>query len=96
MLVDVLCCYGLFKCVDVLSMLIVLLARLILSQGRWPSCWKVHWLYPLYQRKEKSIAANYRGIHLTAQLSKVAERLLGLHLTTYPEASGAYGEYQFA
>ena len=40
--------------------------------------------------------ANYRGVHLTAQLSKVMERLLGSFFLPYLLNTGAFGENQFA
>ena len=65
------------KCARELAYPITKLIRLILNQGKWPSCWKVHWVLPLYKRKSRSAPGNYRGIHLTNQLSKVAERFIG-------------------
>ena len=44
----------------------------------------------------RSNASNYRGINLTAQLSKVAERCIAMHLLPFLERSGAYGRNQFA
>ena len=72
-----------------------LLARRILHTGRWPASWKLHWILPLYKRKFVFQAGNYRGVHLTSQLSKVVERLLAVHLTKHFETSEAYGKNQF-
>ena len=41
-------------------------------------------------------AGVYRGIHLTSQLSKVVERLLGKLFQDFFEKTGAYGPNQFA
>ena len=38
----------------------------------------------------------YRGVHLTAQMSKVIERLVKMMLDPYLERTLAYGENQFA
>ena len=56
----------------------------------------VHWICPLYKRKAKSNPANYRGVHLTAQISKVVERVFADQITPFLEASGAYGPNQYA
>ena len=84
------------RCADVLALPIIVLIRLIIALGIWPQDWKLHWLYPLYKRKAKSSVNNYRGIHLTTQLSKVAERILCIPLLPYLDAVGAYGKRQFA
>ena len=41
------------------------------------------------------LPGNYRGVHLTATLSKIAERLIGLHLVPYL-ARIAFGNNQWA
>jgi hypothetical protein len=49
----------------------------------------------LHKKKSVYDASNYRGIHLTAQLSKVAERILGKHM--FPHlVQHAFGDAQFA
>ena len=93
---DLLSAKVLRKCYRVLAVPIVLLCRLILSSGQWPAQWKLHWIYPLYKKSARSNPGNYHGIHLTPQLSKVVERVFAIHLTTFFESSGAYGDHQFA
>ena len=65
------------NCAASLACAITIIARKILDTGEWPSGWKFHWVYPLYKRKCKGDPGNYRGIHLTAQVSKVVERTIG-------------------
>ena len=48
------------------------------------------------QEKSKACPLNYRGIHLTSQLSKVVERILGELCMKYSETSNAFGHNQFA
>ena len=60
-------------CAEVLEAPVTKMARKVLGAGSWPNVWKFHWIYPLYKKKIKSDPNNYRGIHLTAQLSKVIE-----------------------
>ena len=93
---DLLAAKILKKCADELAKPVALLVRIILDTGCWPMCWKLHWIYPLHKRGARSLPKQYRGIHLTAQLSKVAERILGQYCCPYLEKSLAYGNYQFA
>jgi hypothetical protein len=51
---------------------------------------------PLFKKKAVFDPKNYRGVHLTPQLSKVVERLLGRFLLPFFEATEAYGPNQFA
>ena len=53
-------------------------------------------MYPLYKKRSVYDPDNYRGIHLSAQLSKVVEKLLGRFFLPFLEATGAYGENQWA
>ena len=64
------------ECANVLSKPFSQLAKRILAEGRWPETWIEHWIVPLHKRKNVYLAGNYRGVHLTAQLSKAMERLL--------------------
>ena len=54
-----------------------ILCRRILFEGRWPECWRKHYLVPVFKRKEVFLCKKYRGIHLTSIMSKVAERVIG-------------------
>ena len=84
------------KCAQELAVPVAKLTRKILATGEWPAGWKVHWVLPLYKKKAVWDASNYRGVHLTAQLSKVVERLLAGFLLLFLEVTGAYGHNQFA
>ena len=84
------------KCHAGLALPIAMLARAVLQEGVWPHCWRHHWLFPLHKRKETWNCDNYRGIHITPQISKVLERILERRFLPYLVASGAYGPNQFA
>ena len=57
----------------------------------------MHWIVPLYKKNAVFKPGNYRGIHLTAQLSKVMERLLGrLWLPDLANQPSLCGPNQFA
>ena len=50
----------------------------ILAAGHWPRAWRLHWIHPIHKRKSKASAGNYRGVHITSQVSKVCERIIAL------------------
>ena len=83
------------QCASQLSLPVTLLSRLCLSQGRWPLCWRTHWIHPLHKRNSRADAANYRGVHLTAQLSKAVERAVGSVFVPWLAKHG-FGEHQYA
>ena len=72
-----------------------LVYRVLLEQD-WPDNWRDHWVIPLFKKKAAWNAKNYRGVHLTSQLSKVVERVLQTLLEPYLTHPLAKGEYQFA
>ncbi len=84
------------NCADGLALPMAMVLRQVLVSGRWPSVWREHWVVPLYKKKARSDPQNYRGVHLTAQLSKVAERVLGHFFQQFLEQTKAYGPRQFA
>ena len=68
----------------------------ILREGKWPSLWLQHWICPLFKKRSRFDPSCYRGIHLTAQLSKVAERIIGTAWIPRLSEAGAFGRNQFA
>ena len=83
------------ECALVLAFPLVRLARRIVATHRWPQIWTTHWVIPLFKRGSVFVPLNYRGIHLTAQVSKVMERILSTLFV--PRLSRvAFGERQFA
>ena len=83
------------QCAPELALPIAVLSRRCLSRGRWPSCWRLHWIHPLHKKNAKSDPQNYRGVHLTAQLAKVVERSIGgvfVHWLSEP----GFSEHQYA
>ena len=82
---------------DSLALPLLLLACRILKTGHWPSLWLMHWIVPIYKKKAIFQPGNYRGVHLTAQLSKVMERFLGqLWLPELVKEPTVFGPNQFA
>ena len=71
-----------------------ILAQRIVQCGVWPRIWKLHWVFPLFKRGVRSLPSNYRGLHLTSQLSKCMERFIGFHFMG--KLSLSFGSSQFA
>ena len=84
------------QCAVELALPVCLLARSIVAHSRWPASWCCHWLFPLHKKNTTADADNYRGVHLTAQLSKVVERIIGTLFLPRLERIGAFGPHQFA
>ena len=93
---DLLAARILKKCAESLGRPVAMLARKIISTGKWPTSWKLHWIPPLHKKKAEFDCKKYHGLHITPQLSKVVERLIGVPLLAFLESSGAYGPNQFA
>ena len=68
----------------------------IVDEGRWPSQWRHHWIVPLHKRRSMADPRNYRGIHLTPHLSKVAERAIKEMCEGFLSDTVAFGANQFA
>ena len=84
------------NCTAVPALPVLLLTQVILNTGVWPEMWLQHWVAPLHKKKSVFQPDNYRGVHLTAQLSKVVERLLKLLYQPYLTTISAFGPRQFA
>ena len=84
------------RCAQALALPVAMLAQSILATGRWPEAWVKHWIVPLYKKKAVFDPANYRGVHLSAQLSKVTERLIGLQWMHRVPGDLYIGANQFA
>ena len=84
------------NCAAELALPVTLLARKLLSERCWPMCWRRHWIHGIHKRGPKAQGKNYRGVHLTPQLSKVVERSIGSLLLPWLESTDAYGPNQYA
>ena len=83
-------------CASSLATPVAFIARRIIASSHWPSNWCMHWITPILKRGSPSNPANYRGVHLTTQLSKVVERMLSRLFLPQLTASFAFGRHQFA
>ena len=69
------------------------LTRLIhhlVREHRWPELWRLHWVAPLLKKGTPS-PANYRGVHLSAIMTKIAERVVAQVLVTFWDSTHAFG-----
>ena len=71
------------RLVDELATPFTLVCRRLLLEGCWPDVWKVHLIVPIYKKLSAFNVNNYRGVHLTSVLSKVAERVIGIQLVAF-------------
>ena len=72
------------------------MTKAILQYGSWPDIWGQHWVAPIYKKKNVFDPMNYRGVHMTAQLAKVVERLLRLEFSCELTSEVSIGPNQFA
>ncbi len=93
---DLLAARILRRCRGVLVIPVTSLARAILSAGVWPDAWCLHWVQPLYKKKTKADANNYRGIHPTPQISKIIERVVALTFLPWANRHDKFGSHQYA
>ena len=84
------------ECAKQLARPLLILANLILDNGRWPDIWMVHWIVPLHKKNNVYMASNYRGVHLTAQASKVMERIIRKSFQPFLLKNLSFGPNQFA
>ena len=84
------------ECAAELALPVTLLTRKLLTERRWPQCWRLHWIHGIHKRGPKAQGKNYRGVHLTAQLSKVVERAVSKLVLPWLECTEAYGPNQYA
>ena len=84
------------RCSAQLARPLALLLRRMLANGQWPTCWRFHRLVPLHNRKARSNGDNYRGVHLTSQISKCVERAIDALLRPHFHRTNVFGKMQFA
>jgi len=65
---------------DCLAVPFTIVVRRLFSEGCWPSAWKYHLICPIFKRGSAFTPGNYRGVHITTILSKIAEKIVGAHL----------------
>lgn len=84
------------RCYSELALPVTVLVRTLLSEGRWPARWRLHWVHALHKRRSRAVPGNYREVHLTPQLSKVTERAIGAVFLPWLESRQLYGPNQYA
>ena len=71
------------------------IVQFMIRDGYWPDEWRIHRLCPLFKAKAYFDPGNYRALTITANLSKVAERLIAKGLSNFLAQHG-FSENQFA
>eukprot|EP00973_Karenia_brevis_P075517 10488795-Karenia_brevis.AAC.1 len=66
------------RCFKTLQRRATRIVRIIICSGRWSDLWLHHRVHPIFKRGSVYKAMNYRGVHVTFQLSKVVERILAM------------------
>ena len=84
------------ECACQLAKPLSMLVKRIISTGNWPNAWREHWIIPIHKRKAVTNARNYRGVHLTAQISKAAERMVTTLAAPFLQSPLRIGSNQFA
>ena len=80
---------------DCLAIPFTEIVRRLFYEGCWPDIWKYHLIVPIFKRGPAFQPGNYRGVHLTTILSKVAEKIIGLPLVPFLRST-AFGKNQWA
>ena len=75
---------------------LAMVASMIVDQGHWPADWRMHWIVALHKRNSFFDPKNYRGVHLTPQISKVVERMIAGLLKPFIVKLDLFGINQFA
>ena len=80
---------------DGLAVPFTIVVRRLFYEGCWPTMWKYHLICPIFKRGPAFTPGNYRGVHLTTILSKVAEKIVGAHLVLFLQKK-TFGKNQWA
>ena len=78
-----------------ISMPFTIVCRRLFYDGCWPTIWKFHLVVPIFKKGAAFQSGNYRGVHLTTILSKVAEKLICARLFPFLQMN-AFGNNQWA
>ena len=79
---------------DLLAMQFTRVCRRLYYEGCWPEIWKLHLIVPIYKKGAAFNPGNYRGVHLTTILSKLAEKVIGARVVPFLKTY-AFGENQW-
>ena len=71
------------ECAHSLCVPLARLFNLSFQSGKFPSCWKLANVVPLYKKNDRQNVSNYRPVSLLCTLSKVLERIVHSRLYDY-------------
>ena len=78
-----------------IAMPFTIVCRRLFHEGCWPTIWKFHLIVPIFKKGAAFKPGNYRGVHLTTILSKIAEKLICARLFPFLQKN-AFGDNQWA
>ena len=79
-----------------LSCILAELFNMCLKESRFPDCWKVSLVVPVFKNVgERSTAKNYRPVSLLSVVSKVFEKLVNNRILDHFEKSGLFSDFQY-
>ena len=69
------------RCAAELALPVTLIARKLLAEGRWPLCWRTHWVHEIRKRKSRADAKNYKEFTVRLNCRKLWSALSVLSLS---------------
>ena len=83
------------RCAQSLVAPLVIIISKSLATSVIPAQWKTSQVVPIFKKGRKSEALNYRPVHLSSCVCKVAERVLARHMMMYLEQNNLLRHEQF-
>ena len=83
------------NCETKLSYILAELFKKCLKESRFPDCWKVSSVVPVFKIvEERSTAKNYYPVSLLSVVSKVFEKLVNNRIVDHLEKCGVFSDFQ--
>ena len=85
------------NCEPEISFILAELFNMCLKESRFPDCWKVSSVVPVFKNVgERSTAKNYHPVSLLSVVSKVFEILVNNRIVDHPKKSGFFSDFQYS
>ena len=84
------------NCEPELSYILAKLFNMCLKESRFPDCWKVSSVVPVFKNVgERFTAKNYHPVSLLSVVSKVFEKLVNNRIVDHLENCGLFSDFQY-
>ena len=84
------------NCEPELSYILTKLFNMCLKESRFPDCWKVSSVVPVFKNVgERFTAKNYHPVSLLSVVSKVFEKLVNNRIVDHLENCGLFSDFQY-